>query len=71
MQRIDENMYFKERDRNTRIEPLRLRTTNSIFEHFPKVKNIWFPIKNYSRVKKKIPFEKFDDLILGELEETI
>jgi hypothetical protein len=46
---------------------LRLRTTNSIFEYFPKIKNIWLPIKNYSRVKKRIPFQQFEDLILGEL----
>jgi hypothetical protein len=66
LRRVDESLYFKKKDMGVRIEPLKFDEALNIVTVFPKIRNIWIPIKGFKSVSgKKIQFPALESLVLG------
>lgn len=55
MRRVDESLYFKEKSRGIRIEPIKFEDAYQIANYFPRIKNAWVPLKINTSGARKIP----------------
>lgn len=53
LRRVDESLYFRDKEKGIRVEPLDYPDTHYMTSCFPNLKNVWIRIKNYRHNRRK------------------